>query len=122
MKAPDLVLRCYAEMVEGQWQAFCLDLSLAVQGESLPEAQDKLLNMIREYVCDALIGEDKEYANQLMSRRAPFHYWLKFYFIVGLKKIGKLHDDVRVLFSQPLPLILGPDELPHRKQRGINPC
>ena len=35
-----LLLRCYAERVGDQWQAFCLDLSLAAQGDTFMEVKD----------------------------------------------------------------------------------
>lgn len=74
-----LFLRCYAEKVGNQWQAFCLDLSLAAQGDTFAEVKDKLDAMVAEYAYDALVGEDREYAEQLLTRRAPLRDWLKYY-------------------------------------------
>ena len=31
------LLRCYAERHHGQWEAFCLDFDIAVQGSSFEE-------------------------------------------------------------------------------------
>ena len=104
MKPPGLIVRCYAETVDAQWQAFCLDLCLAVQGESFQEVKDKLERMICDYVTDAVVGEDKEYAYQLLNRRAPLKYWAKYYYAVVLHKFGALRKNVRLLFREPLPL------------------
>jgi hypothetical protein len=104
MHPRNLTLRCYAENLDGQWQAFCLDLSLAAQGDSFQDVKEKLSRMISEYVYDALAGEDKDFAYALLRRRAPAKYWAKFYLFVALHKIGALHDNMKRLFCPPLPL------------------
>jgi hypothetical protein len=71
MKPTQLLLRCYAEKVGDQWQAFCLDLSLAAQGDTFAEVKDKLDAMIAQYVYDALVGDDREYAHQLLTQTRP---------------------------------------------------
>jgi predicted RNase H-like HicB family nuclease len=111
MKPAELLLRCYAEKKDGQWQAFCLDLCLAAQGDSFQEVKRKLGDMIAEYVGDALGGRDKDFAAELLMRRAPFKYWLKFYYFLTLSKVGALHDGVRRMFCQALPL--EPTKLKH---------
>ena len=67
MKANELILRCYGEKIGDTWQAFCIDLNLAAQGDSFPEVKAKLNQQIYSYVYDALVGEDKEYADQLLN-------------------------------------------------------
>nr|VFK47410.1 MAG: hypothetical protein BECKTC1821E_GA0114239_10841 [Candidatus Kentron sp. TC]VFK48559.1 MAG: hypothetical protein BECKTC1821D_GA0114238_10621 [Candidatus Kentron sp. TC]VFK61896.1 MAG: hypothetical protein BECKTC1821F_GA0114240_10651 [Candidatus Kentron sp. TC] len=73
------LLHCYVEKKEGIWQAFCLDFTLAAQGESRDDSIKKLELMIEEYVHDAVYGENKKHAKQLLSRRAPLVYWVKYY-------------------------------------------
>lgn len=105
MKAPDLVLRCFAEKVdEDVWQAFCLDLNLAVQGESFADVEQKLESLIDSWLEDALLGEDRKHAYELLNRRAPAKWWVKYYYAFALSKLGRLHDSARVLFSHPMPL------------------
>lgn len=99
-----LILRGFAEQKEGQWQAFCLDLCLAAQDDTLEGAHQKLIDMICEYVYDATVGEDKEHAAQLLTRKAPFEQWLKYYRYLFLSKIGAFKDHTRKLLSDPLPL------------------
>lgn len=75
-------VRCYAEQVQDQWQAFCVDLNLAVQGSSLSEVQSKLNDMVQSYVC--LANEQESAADQraMLYRPAPLsiilRYWLVF--------------------------------------------
>jgi len=105
MRAIDLVLRCYAEHKDGYWQAFCLDLCLAAQGDSFDEVKQKLETMINEYVHDAVAGPDKDYVNQLLRRRAPLRYWLEYYLLRLFPQVGPFRGRKR-LFSEALPLVL----------------
>ncbi|MGH8473068.1 MAG: hypothetical protein ACREVJ_11560, partial [Gammaproteobacteria bacterium] len=99
-----LLLRCYAEKVGDQWQAFCLDLSLSAQGDTFMEVKDKLEAMVAEYVYDALAGEDRDYAEHLLARRAPPRDWLKYYWYCMLISAGALHVEARRLFTALVPL------------------
>jgi hypothetical protein len=104
MRAPSLVLRCYAENLGHQWQAFCLDLNLAAQGDTFPDVRRKLDAMICEYVTDAVVGQDKEHAEQLLTRRAPLYFWWRYYTIWFTNKIGRARMNVRKLFTETMPL------------------
>jgi hypothetical protein len=110
MKACKLTVRCYAEPKHDQWQAFCLDFDLAVQGDNFPEVKAKLEAQIVEYVNDALIGEDREYAHELLKRRAPWHMYAKYHVGCTLQNWGLLQhlDMVRhhvgKYFRETLPL------------------
>lgn len=104
MRPLKLILRCYADKEGDQWQAFCLDLSLAAQASSFEEAKGKLERMILDYVHDALAGEDREYAADLLARRAPARYWLRYYFYMFLCRVGSIQRGVRRLFTESLPL------------------
>ena len=105
MKPIQLFLRCYAEQLPGgQWQAFCLDLTLASQGDSFKEVKVKLTAMMEEYVFDALAGVDKDFSFLLLRRRAPMKYWAKYYKLVALHKIGVMKNGVARSFRSALPL------------------
>lgn len=71
-------LRCYAKKEGSDWVAVCIDLSLAAQAESPQLAKEKLESMITTYVNEAL-NEHKEYAAQLLSRKAPLWQRLFYY-------------------------------------------
>ena len=112
MRASKLILRCYAELSESQWQAFCLDFSLAAQADTFEEARAKLDAQIREYVCDALTGQDKEHAPYLMRRRAPLRFWVKYWlasaFMVFARERPTPKDEssgASMAFVEPIPLV-----------------
>lgn len=102
MTPKQLIIKCYAQQEGECWVALCLDFNLAAQGDNFDEVKSKLEAMIAEYVYDALAGEDKLYASQLLSRRAPLTSWLKYYIIRF--KVALLHNSARV-FDETMPLI-----------------
>ena len=99
------MLRCYANKRGDQWQAICIDLCLAVQGDSFQEARQKLESMMLEYVYDALAGEDREFADQLLNRKAPFSQVATYYGIKLLHFFGFCRDGLHKLFKEPMPLV-----------------
>ena len=104
MKPSTLILQCYAKHAAGQWQAFCLNFDLAAQAESFDEAKAKLEAMIKEYVFDALVGEDKAFAPQFLNRKAPLKEWGKYYYYAVLLRFMHVKNEVYRLFSEAIPL------------------
>lgn len=100
MKSNKLILKCYLEQEEGSWVAVCLDFNLAAQAESERSAKKKLEAMIQSYVTEALTV-DREYADQLLTRRAPLHMWIRYYWISVMSAIRK---NKRSVFSEVMPL------------------
>lgn len=88
MRADQLLIRVYAEQEGKQWSLVTLDFGLAAQAETFAEAKNLLEIQIREYLQDALVGQDREYAEQLLSRRAPAVYWIKYYLVRFLGKFS----------------------------------
>lgn len=74
------IVHCLIERVGDQWQAFSLELGLAAQADSAREAAEKLERMVRSYVYDATQGEDKEFAGELLSRRATLNVYMRYYY------------------------------------------
>ena len=101
-----LVVRCLAERKDGYWQAFSLEFGLAVQGETLADVKHRLESMIESYVYDALVGEDREHAMQLLTRKATLKVFLKYWRASAMsaveQAVGASKD--RILFSEPLLL------------------
>lgn len=101
-----LLLRIYGERHDEQWVLMCLDFSLCVQADTLPEAQQKLKEQVVMYIKDATAGPDQDYASALLARRAPLQYWAKFYFyrflgnLRGNGKRGSHHAAMK-----PVPLV-----------------
>lgn len=107
MRPKHLLLRCYAKKDENnQWNAFCIDFGLAAQGESLEEVIIKMKDMIEEYLYDALVGDDVEFVEQLLSRRAPFKQIITYHYYDLMFRIGMLKDGVHALFKTPMPMVL----------------
>lgn len=88
MRKP-LVFRCFARRTEGLWVAMCIDLTLAVQGDTLDEVKAKLGEQITEYVHTALTV-DHAYAEQLLSRVAPWRYRAEYHAISLLIRLARL--------------------------------
>lgn len=74
-----LLVRCLAQKQDEQWEAYSLEFGLAAQAESFSEAKQKLDAMIQDYLHDALTGEDREHAGQLLSRKAPWWVYAKYF-------------------------------------------
>jgi hypothetical protein len=54
-----------------EWEAYCLDFDLAVQGTSFEEVQASLEVAIRMYL-EAALSEPEPVRSRLLNRRAPF--------------------------------------------------
>jgi hypothetical protein len=105
MKPRELIVRCYAEKSGDLWHAVCIDLNLASQDRSLDRAKRKLDAQIGEYVYDALAGEDRQFADQLLKRKAPLLLRLKYYRFYLVHQVMKFKDGVHQLFTLPVPLV-----------------
>ena len=99
-----IVLRCYAQRDGEVLVASCLDLGLATQGDSYREVKKKLEAQIIEYVHDALAGEDRQYADQLLNRKAPAPEWIKYYLVKAALSIHSLQTRLPRLFNEFLPM------------------
>lgn len=67
---------CYAHGRDGDWEAICVDLDVAVQGASFEEVQMLLNEAVAEYV-DAAMFETPKVRAQLLNRKAPWHVSFK---------------------------------------------
>lgn len=103
MKRNRWLLRCYAEKKGKQWQAFCIDLCLAAQADTFAQAKKKLEAMIREYLHDALVGEDREFAEQLLDRRAPLKQRITYWKLRALSLVGIASENLARAFSEAVP-------------------
>ena len=103
MRPSQLILKCFAETDQNGWYAICLDLNLFAQADTYIAARKKLHNMIFEYVRDAYTV-DKKYFSDLIPRRAPLIFFLKYYFasIPWLYKMLKHRPSL--LFTENMPL------------------
>jgi hypothetical protein len=101
-----LVVRCLLEQDGDQWQAFSLEFGLAAQGESAQQVKLKLESMIEWYVHDALIGEDREHAYELLIRRkVRWPIFLRYYLVWAASHIVMLRTRFGMIYREPLPLV-----------------
>jgi len=106
MRPNDLVLRGYIERdSDGSWFAICLELNLYARAGSAGEAREKLVKFIHDYVFSA-VTKDKEHLRDLIPRRAPLPFWLKYYCYRLAFWCGKHLK--KVLFVEPLPVVPAP--------------
>lgn len=70
-------LRCYAEGRDDSWEAICLDLDIAVQGESFAEVLDSLNEAISLYLESVSELPEEERAS-LLNRPAPWSVRTRF--------------------------------------------
>ena len=111
MRLDDLVLRCYAEQdQDGSWFTLCIDLNLYARGENFKEARQKLHEIIRNYLNDA-VGKDARYVSDLIPRKAPL-YFIARYYLVALRcwfgrSVHHSRDALhRCLFKEPFTVIV----------------
>jgi predicted RNase H-like HicB family nuclease len=94
-------LLCVAEGREGEWEAICLDLDIAVQGQSFDEVRSLLNEAICTYLEDAC-REDASVRDKLLNRRAPLLVRLSYiarfvaHALRGTKRDGGLHGSFEV--------------------------
>lgn len=70
-------LHCYAEGRDGDWEAICLDLDIAVQGESFAQVYQELNKAIDLYL-ESVRNLPEAERRHLMTRKAPMSVRLKF--------------------------------------------
>lgn len=83
---------CVARGRGGQWEAFCLDFDIAVQGRSFDEVRALLGEAVHTYIQDAA-AEQEPTRSQLLARRVPWHVrllWALRFFKAAIS--GKTHD------------------------------
>jgi hypothetical protein len=99
---PPKVLWGYAHGRPGAWEAICVDLDIAVQGESFDEVRGVLNEAVVSYIQDALKETPKD-RNRLLNRRAPFWVKLKFaaIFIAHISSTRKNADELQAGFDIP---------------------
>ena len=65
-------LQCFAFGRDNAFEAYCIDLDIAVTGSSFSEVYELLNRAVATYVEDAL-NEEPAVTRQLLNRRAPWH-------------------------------------------------
>jgi predicted RNase H-like HicB family nuclease len=93
-------LLCFAQGTEGDWEAACPDLDIAVQGRSYEEVYDLLNTAIQDYV-QAAIQEDRATRQRLLNRRAPFLVRLSY--VLGFLRAAYTSNDNQLRHGFTVP-------------------
>ena len=80
--------RGYIKKEGDLYSGFCVDLTLAVQGNSYDEVVNKLNAVITDYVNEALTVDFK-HKEQLLNRKAGLSEYIKYYYIAFLSRFKK---------------------------------
>ena len=102
--AQTMTVWCYAHGRDGDWEALCVDLDIAVQGRSFEEVRGLLNEAVATYAEDAC-KERPEVARQLLRRKSPF--WVRMQFFAGVlihrMLQSKSDREYRAGFDLPCP-------------------
>lgn len=77
MTAIRRILHCYASGSDGEWEAVCIDLDLAVQGHSFEEVSNLLSEAIALHL-EGVMDLPKTDQARLLNRRVPWHVRLRY--------------------------------------------
>lgn len=75
------VLRCYAEGNNSGWEAFCLELDIAIQADTLKDAMDDLHGAIAIHL-ESVMDLPEAEREHLLYRPAPLTMRLKFFWLM----------------------------------------
>ncbi|MEO6717060.1 MAG: hypothetical protein ABIM50_07405 [Novosphingobium sp.] len=96
-------LQCFAHGRDGDWEAICIDLDIAVQGTSFQEVQSTLNDAVRSYA-SLVSNEDPVTRANLLNRKAPWHVIAKLW--IGILISGILdgrRGEEQASFPLPCP-------------------
>ncbi len=95
MKQYPTMLRCYARPEASHYIGHCLELDLAVRGNSLVEVRQKMEECLTSY----LQSLDTENVGDLFPRSAPLHVWLDYYRVYLLIRSARFLDRAQENFQ-----------------------
>lgn len=98
----DKIFRCYAYGSNDQWEAFCIDLDISVQGRSFREVLDVMGEAISTYI-DDLAAEEPAVVRRLLSRRAPWYVRAKLAFSSAIHILRMDRDDDKMTANFDVP-------------------
>jgi len=97
------ILRCYARPEGDHYIGHCLELDLAVQGNSILEVRRKMEECLQSY----LESLDPQNVRDLFPRPAPLGVWLDYYRVFFLIKsrrfLHRLEKNFQIFQEQIVP-------------------
>ena len=106
MKSKDLILRCYVKKADTHYVAICIDLCLAAQADTEKQARAMLTGQIEAYVEEALTV-DRQFADELLNRKAPIYQRIEYVAILTASKIHLIKVGIAHAFKTILPVHVG---------------
>lgn len=101
-ETPVRILHCYASGRDGDWEAICLDLDVAVQGGSFDDVHRSLRDAVTLYL-ETVGTLPEEQRGHLLHRSAPLGVRLKF-LGYSLRSLVQLDDGERYHHQFTMPL------------------
>ena len=96
-------LHCYAVGKDGEWEAICLDLDIAVQGSSFEAVSTSLGEAISLYL-ESVSALPREEQDRLLNRSAPV--WVRLEFLWrALLSLFRRDDGGRYHHQYTMPMI-----------------
>ena len=103
LKVYPTVLRCYSRPEAGHYIGQCLELDIAVQGNSLEEVRRKMEKSLQSY----LESLDLENVRDLFPRRAPLPVWFDYYRVYLLavlqRAVRRVGTNVQIFRERIVP-------------------
>jgi hypothetical protein len=104
MRPSNLTLHCMAWQEASVWVAVCIDLTLAVQGDSQADVKQKLHDQIAVYVHEAFTL-DADQADALLTRRAPLRDRLRYAFWRAIRQRPRIRRTAAAFAKRVLPAL-----------------
>jgi len=104
IRPKNLILRCYGYSSKNAYIGVCIDLNIAIQGDSQQEVRRKMNDAIKSYILSVLDTDDQSSIPDLILRKAPLQDWIIYYWIkikVAIRQIPK-----NSIFKEYLPFHL----------------
>lgn len=95
-------LFCVAQGRGDEWEAFCLDLDLAVQGHSFDDVRCRLEEALSAYL-ESVASETPEVREKLLNRRAPLLVRLRWAWRFFKAALSGREDDSVSTAGFPVP-------------------
>lgn len=89
MKSLPPYFRCFVQRDGEVFVAVCIDLSLAVQADTLQEAREKLDALIHEYLHSAFTHH-REHLADLLFRPAPLGQVARYHYLGAMQTLRRL--------------------------------
>ena len=100
----DTLVHCLIERKGDLWLGYTLEFGLAAQAATETAVRCKLNEMIGSYLFDALCGEDRQHASELLNRRATLGVRIKYWLVRCLAPLFTRRSQQARTYDSGVPL------------------